>query len=79
MARSETPYNPDAATLRLLEDLRDALAEGKRLNKEEARIAARKEQLIKKLKAKGLTNKRIAQEAGVSLTIVNRLMYGRKR
>lgn len=78
MGRHETPYNPDALTLRLLDELRAALDEGKRIQKAQQRNADRKSRLINLLKSKGLTNARIAQEAGVSLTIVNRLLYGRK-
>lgn len=78
MPRPVTPYTPDLTTLRLLDELREALAEGKRIQKEQKLNAARKARLVKRLRSKGLTNKRIADEAGVSLTVVQRLLYGRK-
>ena len=78
MPRPVTPYTPDLTTLRLLDELRAALAEGKRLKREQSKVAAKKALLIKRLKSRGLTNKRIATEAGVSVTIVQRLLYGRK-
>jgi DNA-binding NarL/FixJ family response regulator len=78
MPRPQTPYTPDLTTLRLLDDLREALAEGREIQKAQKLNAARKARLVKRLRSKGLTNKRIADEAGVSLTIVQRLLYGRK-
>lgn len=78
MPRPVTPYTPDLTTLRLLDELREALAEGKRIQKAQKLNSDRKTRLVNRLKSKGLTNKRIADEVGVSLTIVQRLLYGRK-